>query len=58
MIKKSNLSNDSISKIISNPLRILDSKNEDDIEISKQAPSIYEFISQKKKNILKKLNLA
>ena len=35
---KNKLSNESREKIKSNPLRILDSKNDDDIELSKSAP--------------------
>jgi len=46
---KNKLSNDSVSKIDSNPLRILDSKNEDDIDVCKLAPSINEFISAEEK---------
>ena len=40
---KKKLSNESLKKIDSNPLRILDSKLEEDIEISKSSPKIYEF---------------
>ena len=47
--KKSKLSNESREKIKSNPLRILDSKNDDDIELSKRAPSINEFIDNEDK---------
>ena len=48
---KLKLSEESNQKIYSNPLRILDSKNEQDIEISKKAPSISDYISsQSKKN--------
>ena len=39
------LSNESIDKVNTNPLRILDSKNENDIEISKNAPKIKDYIS-------------
>ena len=62
--KKSLLSDDSRKKIDSNPLRILDSKHLEDIEISKQAPLIYEFLSseiknnyEQLKNILKSINI-
>ena len=43
--KKNKLSEESREKIKSNPLRILDSKNENDIIISNSAPSINEFHS-------------
>ena len=43
---KNKLSKESIDKIETNPIRILDSKQEDDIEVSKSAPSIIEFISK------------
>ena len=46
---KRKLSEESINKISSNPLRILDSKNEIDIEISDNAPRIIEFVSTKPK---------
>ena len=39
------LSLSSKDKIFSNPLRILDSKDEKDIEISNSAPTILEYIS-------------
>ena len=44
--KKSQLSEESRNKIDSNPLRILDSKNDDDKEISNTAPTIMEFLSK------------
>ena len=47
--KKSKLSLESQKKINSNPLRILDSKNDQDIEVSSLAPSISEFISKEDK---------
>ena len=47
--KKMKLSEESINKINSNPLRILDSKKENDIEISNKAPSIEEYISKDSK---------
>jgi len=47
--KKSQLSDDSRKKIHSNPLRILDSKNEQDINISNNSPPITEYISQESK---------
>ena len=46
---KLNLSEESRNKINSNPLRILDSKNTDDIEISNKAPTIHEYISSETK---------
>ena len=46
---KTKLSKESREKIQTNPLRILDSKNDDDIEISKNAPIIFEFISNEQK---------
>ncbi len=46
---KKKLSNESIKKIDSNPLRILDSKFEEDIEISKSSPKIYEFLTKEAK---------
>ena len=58
---KKNLSDDSIKKIDTNPLRILDSKNEEDIEISKSSPKIYEYLSIEAKkhyeNLKSSLNL-
>ena len=48
--KKSKLSSESRDKIHSNPLRILDSKNQNDIEISDSAPSIKDYISTEEKN--------
>tara|TARA_B100001287_G_C22629492_1_gene504332 strand:+ start:95 stop:1336 length:1242 start_codon:yes stop_codon:yes gene_type:complete len=57
---KNKLSSDSKDKINSNPLRILDSKYEEDIELSKFAPSIHEYLSNSEKehydNIKKGLN--
>ena len=47
---KNKLSEESKGKILSNPLRILDSKNEDDILISESAPSINEFLSKETKD--------
>ena len=42
---KNKLSEESIKKIDTNPLRILDSKIENDIEISKSSPKIYEYLT-------------
>ncbi len=59
--KKHKLSEDSKNKIHTNPLRILDSKEKDDIEISNKAPSIHEYLSSESKlhyeNIKKSLNM-
>ncbi len=46
---KKKLSEESIKKIDSNPLRILDSKNEEDIEVSKASPKIYEYLTNEAK---------
>ena len=58
---KKKLSEESIKKIDSNPLRILDSKNEEDIEISKSSPKIYEYLTDEAKkhyeDLKKALNL-
>ena len=58
---KKKLSNESVKKIDSNPLRILDSKLEEDIEISKSSPKIYEFLTKEAKmhyeNLKKSLKL-
>ena len=48
--KKEKLSDESKEKIQTNPLRILDSKNENDILISNSAPTMQEFISLEEKN--------
>ena len=53
--KKNKLSKESIDKIEKNPLRILDSKNEIDIEISKNAPSIQDYVSDELKGHHKKI---
>ena len=42
---KSKLSEDSIKRLSINPLRILDSKNEEDLKIVKNAPSILDFLN-------------
>ena len=47
--KKEKLSIESREKIYSNPLRILDSKNENDIDISNNAPVIIDNISKESK---------
>ena len=48
-IIKKKLSEESITKIDTNPLRILDSKNEADIELSKSSPKIYEYLTNEAK---------
>ena len=45
----SQLSEESQNKIYTNPLRILDSKNTKDIEITKSAPKIFDFFSDEAK---------
>jgi histidyl-tRNA synthetase len=44
--KSNNLSEESQNKVLSNPLRILDSKNIDDQEINKESPKISDFFSR------------
>ena len=46
---KKKLSQESVKKIDTNPLRILDSKLEEDIEIAKSSPKIYEFLNKEAK---------
>jgi len=57
---KNKLSDDSLKRLEKNPLRILDSKDENDIEISKDAPIISNFFSDESKkrfdNVLKILD--
>ncbi len=48
--KKIELSEESRDKIFSNPLRILDSKDDIDINISKQAPIINDFINKESRD--------
>lgn len=50
--KKNHLSEDSKKRLIKNPLRILDSKNEDDIAIINNAPLISEYYTQIEKDFL------
>ena len=54
---KSKLSHESYEKINSNPLRILDSKQETDIKLSNKAPSINEFLSNETKNHFEELKI-
>ena len=46
---KKKLSEESVQKIDTNPLRILDSKKEEDIEISQFSPKIYEYFADEDK---------
>ncbi len=55
---KSQLSKDSIIRLEKNPLRILDSKSAEDIEINKNVPNISDVLSeQSKKNFIKLKNM-
>ena len=55
---KSKLSKDSIIRLEKNPLRILDSKSSEDIEINKNAPNISDMLSEEsKKNFIKLKNI-
>ena len=47
---KSKLSIDSLNRIESNPLRILDSKNKNDNDVSQEAPKISDFYSEEAEN--------
>ena len=47
---KNLLSNESLDKINSNPLRILDSKNKEDIEVVQKSPKLIEFLSKEDLN--------
>ena len=49
------LSEDGITKIHNNPLRIFDSKNSQDLETLKHAPSINSFYSEEEKKYLKQI---
>ncbi|GIS17226.1 MAG: hypothetical protein CM15mP118_1050 [Alphaproteobacteria bacterium] len=58
MQHKNKLSKDSIIRLEKNPLRILDSKSSEDIEINKYAPNISDVLSeQSKKNFIKLKNI-
>ena len=48
--KKDKLSEESIEKIDKNPLRILDSKNQNDIDVSNNGPNITEYLSTNSSN--------
>jgi len=50
---KDQLSIDSKKRLIKNPLRILDSKSEEDIEILKNAPKLIEYLDDESKNNFK-----
>lgn len=52
---KKSLSEDSQNRLETNPLRILDSKSKEDIEVLKEAPKIFNFISDEEKNKTEKL---
>ncbi|MAH89447.1 MAG: histidine--tRNA ligase [Pelagibacterales bacterium] len=52
---KNDLSEDSIIRLEKNPLRILDSKNLEDIEVNKNAPKINEYLSDNNKSIFIRL---
>ena len=55
---KSKLSKDSIIRLEKNPLRILDSKSPEDIQVNKLAPNIGDVLSdQSKKNFIKLKNM-
>ena len=53
--KKEKLSPESQRRIEENVLRILDSKEEADIKVNEEAPSLMEYISQEEKDRFKKL---
>ncbi len=54
---KKNLSETSISRLDKNPLRILDSKDENDKEILKNAPKINEYLSRESQNYFNNIKL-
>ena len=54
-LHKKKLSLDSIKRLDRNPLRILDSKNLEDIELLKEAPLIYDFLNKKELNEFEEL---
>ena len=55
--KKSKLSEDSIIRLEKNPLRILDSKHLQDIELVKNAPKIYDYLSSESRDYYEGLKL-
>ncbi len=50
---KNKLSKDSINRLYKNPLRILDSKNEEDIQILTNAPKMQDFLKKESKENFK-----
>lgn len=46
---RENLSEDSKKRLTNNPLRILDSKDKNDIDIIKNAPKLYEYLTEENK---------
>ena len=52
---KDNLSEDSLKRLENNPLRILDSKNKNDIEILVNAPKLSEYRSDESKDNYEKI---
>ena len=55
---KKDLDKDSIERLEKNPLRILDSKNEEDIEISKSSPKIYDYLTKEAKKHFEDLKIS
>lgn len=53
--KRSYLSEESKKKIIKNPLRVLDSKEEQDIEVIAEAPQILDWLSEENKKYFTKV---
>jgi len=49
-INKENLSNESQSRLITNPLRVLDSKDEKDKRVTADSPNILEYLDEVSKN--------
>ena len=47
---KNKLSKDSLNRLDKNPLRILDSKNQEDIDVLKNAPIISDYLNESSKN--------
>ena len=54
---KKKLSETSLSRLEKNPLRILDSKEENDKELLKNAPKIYEYLSKESQNYFNDIKL-
>ena len=52
---KNKLSKDSVIRLDKNPLRILDSKSEDDLTIIKNAPKLTEYLDNSSKDSLKRI---